>query len=857
MTDTELNNLRKQLWANGYFPVLGLNKGCFFTGWNAKGFYARELKRYKGSAADMIDSWTARKPNFRTTNVRLQDGLGAIDNDIDDKELSDALWDIIGRVAPAVADFAPARFGSGTYKMALFVQIEGEPFVRVGSNEFARPEALAAWRAALEAAEAEAAGSGAAPRHVEKPAYHHVEIFGGAPTAEGNCSRQFGAFGWHTEPGNKKGKPERAYRWLDDTSLLDMPLKSLPTLTKAQAYTITKEFEEAAAALGWEAIPNTDGGDGKGGNIYDIDRAKSRFEVVGHGTLTYAELEPLVRTDERIECSASFIKGEVSDTPNRCKAVWSPRYSCVMIKDWKTYNRHYPNDVQTDSSLRAIADMMEKIKRQHSETPAGEGDNDTGGDEPPEPQYAASQEDKLLWLIETRGFFEGEGKVVQLYSTQLACRTSMWAFQQRYRAWLDVTRNGNRTTEVFVTDIWERFPLRKNLAGVRMRPDKAFPLYMEDGQLFKNTYRRPRHAAAGGTVEPFKRFMMRFIPDEIEREWLLDNMAHKQRRPEIPGTSVWFVADTEDGTRTGEFGTGRGLLFELARRLYGPDYVVPQTFSILNGSSAQSAYTDWMHGAVLVTVDEAQTSATGYRRGERAAVYEVLKDIIDPAPKARTFTVKGGQAFQGMTYCSVWVSTNHADAAAIPANDRRVTVLRNGRAMNDAEIKEFLAWRDDPANIGALSRWLELRDLAGFNMFRPLATEGKAEMAELAISVVEHAMIDITEDKNRGLVFPRSFVRARVERALGARAAPWEAEFDGLWSRYCVKLDPTPGSTYRRLRVGGKIEKLFCFRRDRSQVRAMPDARLPIEIDLWKEGVSQKAGFTGHTGGMGHSNKDE
>jgi len=45
MTDTELNNLRKQLWANGYFPVLGLNKGCFFTGWNSKGFYTRELKR--------------------------------------------------------------------------------------------------------------------------------------------------------------------------------------------------------------------------------------------------------------------------------------------------------------------------------------------------------------------------------------------------------------------------------------------------------------------------------------------------------------------------------------------------------------------------------------------------------------------------------------------------------------------------------------------------------------------------------------------------------------------------------------------------------------------------------------------
>jgi len=125
-------------------------------------------------------------------------------------------------------------------------------------------------------------------------------------------------------------------------------------------------------------------------------------------------------------------------------------------------------------------------------------------------------------------------------------------------------------------------------------------------------------------------------------------MAHKLRRPDIPGTALVFVADTIDGTREGAYGTGRGLMFRIAHLLYGEQYARAQNFSVLEGSSSQSAFNDWLHGAVLVTVDEAKTSPTAYKRGERNATYEVLKDIVDPAPKRFTFTGKYRQAFDGM-----------------------------------------------------------------------------------------------------------------------------------------------------------------------------------------------------------------
>ncbi len=130
-------------------------------------------------------------------------------------------------------------------------------------------------------------------------------------------------------------------------------------------------------------------------------------------------------------------------------------------------------------------------------------------------------------------------------------------------------------------------------------------------------------------------------------------MAHKQAKPEIPGTAVLFVADTDEGVREGKFGTGRGMLFKIAHKLYGEDYCRAQSFDILDGSSSQAAYTDWMHNSVLVTIDEAKSSATSYRRGERNAVYEVLKNIVDPAPKRCRFKAKYGQAFDGMSLLHV------------------------------------------------------------------------------------------------------------------------------------------------------------------------------------------------------------
>ena len=145
-----------------------------------------------------------------------------------------------------------------------------------------------------------------------------------------------------------------------------------------------------------------------------------------------------------------------------------------------------------------------------------------------------------------------------------------------------------------------------------------------------------------------------------------------------------------------------------------------------------------MHNRVLATIDEARTSATAYRRGERNAVYEALKDKVDPAPKRHGLQGQARPGVQRLLLLHVlgrrpttparWRS--HAGIAAS-------RVLRNGRKMTPKEAAAIAAWMEEPGNIAALSRWLAERDLSNFNMFEPLDTDAKAEMAELARTPVE------------------------------------------------------------------------------------------------------------------------
>jgi hypothetical protein len=803
--------IRQRLLANGYHPIPNKDRSTFLSAWNQKDYAHHPVlfgTKYK-TQETAVASWIRRYPKWEATGLRIEGGLRAIDADIVHRELADIAYGIIADVAPDVADRAPMRYGASETKFALFVRSGGEGDVpdvtRLHSHKY------------LAKGEAEDA------RH------SMIEIFTGKPTSTGNCSRQMGIYGPHSH--HEDGSVAALYRWSPERpELADTKPDDLPRLSIEQATEILVRFEAAAEAGGWVR---------KKGSIVDIDTSRVAYDIApetrfdtnrGGVQLNYEGLcEEHEIYGDALRCSSNFMPGRgLTPKPGwleRCSVLGGAknRHGCVVVHVHGDEVTHFPvafepdhdQNILDEAVILPIAELLP--------------------DEPPEPAQDSDLHDKAAWLIDTRAYYEGGDTVVRIYADTLDCQTTPSAFSRRYR-YMHVPNPDKRFKRpVFATDLWEMTPNRRNVAGVRMAPDRPFPLFEEGGQLWKNTYRRPRHQGAQNSATfcaPFVAFMERFTPDPVERSWLLDWMAHKWLHPEIPGTAVVFVADTGDDIREGEYGTGRGLLGKIARKLYGEQYVRSQSFAIVSGTSGQSDYNDWLHGSVLVTIDEAKTSPTAYRRGERNATYEILKELVDPAPKQHRFNGKNRQAFDGMSYASIWIATNHANAMAIPAHDRRFTVLRNGRPIEDDEITEILDWMDNPANIAALARWLETRDLAGFKMHKPLATAGKAEMAELSRSEVEDLLRDLMDDDSLGKVFARDHIKLMIEHNFNGKGNYWEGEFREAWPRYCVGLRHASGSPIR-LKVFGTQKKLFCFRGQLKAVVRMPDAAIRREAAKW------------------------
>ncbi len=377
-------------------------------------------------------------------------------------------------------------------------------------------------------------------------------------------------------------------------------------------------------------------------------------------------------------------------------------------------------------------------------------------------------EERANWLLKCYGYHAASFSVVDLFKPSDDCRISPAAFGMLYRSWREMVigPRGGQSWDHAVSH-WDGDKSRIVIEGVRMHPGKSFPTYEEGGYVFKNTYLRPQHEGRGD-IKPWLEFMQHLLPDETEREWFCNWLAHKHRHPEIPGVAVIMVA--------AEQGAGRGILFDIIALLLGRKYVRPIDFELFTGRSSQSAYTDWSAYALMITVNEAKDTAESGRWSERRATYERLKEIVDPRAIERTFTVKQRPAFQALSFASYLIASNNADALQIPEGDRRVTALRNGAPLPEETADALEAWMDIPGNIAEFARWLEARDLSGFSAYKPLVTETKTLMQKLARTDKDDAWDAMKKLIGPKALFTNAQVMAAVQMELGDYSAADEVK---------------------------------------------------------------------------------
>jgi hypothetical protein len=329
--------------------------------------------------------------------------------------------------------------------------------------------------------------------------------------------------------------------------------------------------------------------------------------------------------------------------------------------------------------------------------------------------------------------FMGKGGIISLVDGKMGTIASLRGLMQPYTIVEEGPRHGIKKTSV--VDVWMMHPQRTQIEAIQTRFDQARPTFTEDGITVYNRYWPPAHPTSGGEIETFEAFFARLIPNDTEREWMWNYLAHKARKPWVPMIAVIMVAE--------EFGTGRGTLFDILELLFGEDYVVPCTFGELTGTAAGARFNDRIANALIATVNEA-ADEDGYQQARRRLDYEALKNTIEPSPTARQrFEAKGQHAYAQRSARTTMIATNHRDVIKLPPADRRFCVVTCGNKMTLVERTVIRVWMEVPENIGALYRALLMRSAVPLDVFDPYGDPppfaGRREMIGIGETRLEDA----------------------------------------------------------------------------------------------------------------------
>lgn len=678
----ERTPLRLRLYDNGYAPLPNHNKACFLPEWNS-------IK----ITPELIQSreW-ARSRAWADTGIRCGEVV-AVDWDVNNEDLINDLLD-------AVID-------KGVLDESMFVRI-GKP-----------PRELWVFRTSEKIGKRTTGGFvPEAERDNKDYRAEQVEILGAG------C--QFAAFGWRDD--------ETQYQW-PEQSLLDRPYMDLPVITLAQVEALKDfviAFFEARGLVRKSPMAGTDGGYN---HVYDLTMDMV-FNVKDEGEMSVDEIGTLLsaQPDLVLRCSVETLRPGTSGS-------WAGMISLVngsvCVSDHGTYTSHFPAEADDDNAMARLGALLApRIER--AALAAAQAERPAPLDLSDEHVYqnldhAENFDTNLERALARYVFVSDTGLVYDLgrsFMTQdvrVFKNTLMPYFESK-------PGRGGGETITRLSEQWMQSKLRHEVDTAQMRPDMARPFFHEDGGKHLNTYRPVNHVSDYGSADIGNDMLERMLPIPAERLFLRQWLSHKLRNPGVAAQAIVLVAHET-------YGTGRGTLFKLLRRMFGRKYVSSVEFSTIAGRTSQSQYNEWRSDSILVTVNEAQDSDATSRWQSRNSAYEHLKEIVEPGEQTINVVRKGVRNSQARSFCSVCVATNHGDALVIPANDRRFAVLQNGDPQPQEYWERLHQWMEQAENVAAFVQDILATDMLGYSAYTPPPmTHAKANMIDSGASDLDRAI---------------------------------------------------------------------------------------------------------------------
>lgn len=182
-----------------------------------------------------------------------------------------------------------------------------------------------------------------------------------------------------------------------------------------------------------------------------------------------------------------------------------------------------------------------------------------------------------------------------------------------------------------------------------------------------------------------------------------------------------------------EPGLGKSWFYKFLQRMVGPHNI-----NTIGLSELRSDFNDWLFGCSMIVVHELMT-------GDRQSL---MANILSPITEDRVMiNPKNKDRRMRNIYGSVLAFSNHANAAAIAAKDRRFFVYHSAARHESVEYyRRLFAWLDTEGPLQLLN-YIQQMDLSDFNPGEaPMQTAAKARMIYANMSLVEQMIADAIED---------------------------------------------------------------------------------------------------------------
>ena len=288
--------------------------------------------------------------------------------------------------------------------------------------------------------------------------------------------------------------------------------------------------------------------------------------------------------------------------------------------------------------------------------------------------------------------------------------------------------NGRKVEASYSFDEHRQAKGAKSLVGVTYAAG-ADVLVARDGLPYGNRWRDARPTPVAGDVSPWLAHVERMVPEEFEREHLLNALAHKVQFPAHKINHAILMG--------GNHGSGKDTLFAPFFWAIGGE--AKANCSLVKNEDLNSQWGYALECEVMEIAELRQAEAK-----DRRALENTLKPIIAAPPELLMVNRKGMHPYMALNRVFVIAFSNERVAISLPSEDRRWFVLWCAAPkLPEAQAVSLWNWYQHRAGFEAVAHYLHSRDVSAWNPSAPPPmTEAKLIMVEHGMSTAESFLVD-------------------------------------------------------------------------------------------------------------------